>query len=293
MKRFIKYFSIVLFSAFFMFLVASDPASAAYDRSKNNTWVSVTKSEVKITVQYQRGFVEDFATYSWWEVNPITGELTTAISVDGGVTNYEVNYVSAGGDPNLSYIALGDSAHADNNLTTYTFTIPVYSADFPNGDKVLGRLSEYTSSEKIAIVVNTYFCAVRSENNGEIMQACQYSDNNHPGKKTTVVIDVRDVIDGSGFGNTDIEDADIEGLMTKIEKIVNNTIMPILWVVLGLFLIVKGTLIGVQIVKAADEPQVRQEKVGSLKWLVIGVAIAYASTFVVKIVLGYFEKAFK
>ena len=292
MKRLIKYFSIVLFSAFFMFLVASDPASAAYDQSKNNTWVSVTKSEIKITVQYQRGFYQDFAVYRWFNVNPITGELTTEISVDNA-TNYEVNYVNAGGDPNLSYIALGDASHADNNLTTYTFTVPAQSSDFPDGDKVLGNLSTYTNSEKIALVVDTYYCVVRNVINGEVQPSCQYSDNNHPGKKKTVVIDVSDMIEGSGFGNTDIEDANIEGLMTKIKKIVNNTIMPILWVVLGLFLIVKGTLIGVQIVKAADEPQVRQEKVGSLKWLVIGVAIAYASTFVVKVVIGFFENTFK
>ena len=56
-----------------------------------------------------------------------------------------------------------------------------------------------------------------------------------------------------------------------------------------MFLVVKGALLGVQIVKAADEPQVRQEKIGSLKWLIIGVAIAYAVTAVANIVLNTFS----
>ena len=78
-------------------------------------------------------------------------------------------------------------------------------------------------------------------------------------------------------------------LMSTIDKIVNGTILPRIWVVLGLFLVVKGALLGMQIVKAADEPQVRQEKIGSLKWLVIGVAIAYAVTIVAGVLVDYFK----
>ena len=83
-------------------------------------------------------------------------------------------------------------------------------------------------------------------------------------------------------------DDGVNGLLSMIDDIVGNTILPIIYVVLGLFLVVKGALLGVQIVKAADEPQVRQEKIGSLKWLVIGVAIAYAVTIVADVLLGYF-----
>lgn len=80
-------------------------------------------------------------------------------------------------------------------------------------------------------------------------------------------------------------------LMDKVEKIV-DTICAVIYVALGLFLVIKGSLLGLQIVKAADEPQVRQEKIGSLKWLVIGVAIASAVTLVADVVTGYFDQMF-
>ena len=82
----------------------------------------------------------------------------------------------------------------------------------------------------------------------------------------------------------------LDEVMEMLTKVVNGTLLPIIWAVLGLFLVVKGAILGMQIVKAADEPQVRQEKIGSLKWLVIGVAIAYGVSFVAKFVIDYFEK---
>lgn len=81
---------------------------------------------------------------------------------------------------------------------------------------------------------------------------------------------------------------DIDDLLELLDGIVDNTILPIIYVVLGLFLVVKGALLGVQIVKAADEPQVRQEKINSLKWLVIGVAVTFAVVIAADVVLGYF-----
>lgn len=83
--------------------------------------------------------------------------------------------------------------------------------------------------------------------------------------------------------------SDLAPVMDVIESVV-DTITLIIYIVLGLFLGVKGAILGMQIVKAADEPQVRQEKIGSLKWLVIGVAIAYGVTAAVDILTGYISK---
>lgn len=89
-----------------------------------------------------------------------------------------------------------------------------------------------------------------------------------------------------------LSDSGLQSVMEKVVKLVNNPIMPIIYVVLALFLVVKGALLGVQIVKAADEPQVRQEKIGSLKWLIIGVAIAYGVAGVAQIVMNAFASSF-
>ena len=85
----------------------------------------------------------------------------------------------------------------------------------------------------------------------------------------------------------------MRNLMNKISDIVDDYVLPIIWSLLGLLLIIKGTMLGVQIVKSADEPQVRQEKIHSMKWLVIGVAIAASASAVVKVLLNFFERAFE
>lgn len=91
------------------------------------------------------------------------------------------------------------------------------------------------------------------------------------------------------LAKAETSDKGINDLLADLSGVV-DTIMIIIYAVLGLFLVVKGALLGVQIVKAADEPQVRQEKIGSLKWLVIGVAIAYAVTIVADVAIDYFAK---
>lgn len=95
------------------------------------------------------------------------------------------------------------------------------------------------------------------------------------------------LVDTSSITNSDLASA-----MEKLGEIV-NTIMIVIYIVLGLFLIIKGALLGFQIVKAADEPQVRQEKIGSLKWLVIGVAIGYGVAGVAHVLINVISGSLK
>jgi len=288
MKKSLKYFSFLLFCSLFMMFVSFSKVDANYDANVNKAYIQVNKnSGVTITVKYQRGFGKDSATYYWCEKNSPTQVITSssqcASVVPSGST---VNYVQQGGDVSASYIAQGSASSADSNLTTKTFTIPKINDPF---------LKEtLPANHYYAIVVSSSFCAVRIASGSGTYTGCHFWDN----QTTFLDVSVNDLINGYTIGATgtavdDIEDNNVRTLMDKIHDVVHGTVMPIIWVVLGLFLVVKGSLLGVQIVKSADEPQVRQEKIGSLKWLVIGVGIAYASSFVVDLVIGFFKNVFR
>ena len=56
-----------------------------------------------------------------------------------------------------------------------------------------------------------------------------------------------------------------------------SIVTTVIWVlvgVLGVVFVVKAVTTALAVVKAADEPQVRQEKLGSFKYLAIGMGVA-------------------
>ena len=146
---------------------------------------------------------------------------------------------------------------------------------------------DLNKDKKYKIRVETYFATSSSYVGGESLYgypigSMQYVDS---GDK---------YVSGqySSSTNTYIKDERLRGLLEKITLIVNTTIIPIIYALTSMFLIIKGGMLGVEIVKSADNINVRQEKIGALKWLVIGVAIAYLSTTLVGLVTGFFQKAF-
>lgn len=105
--------------------------------------------------------------------------------------------------------------------------------------------------------------------------------------------DEANVKGGSATSDGSIGDEGINGLMGKLKNIVNTIVIPILYTITGLVLIIKGALLGTQIVKSADDPYVRSEKVRALKWLVIGVAITFVASTLVGVITGFFGDVFK
>lgn len=89
--------------------------------------------------------------------------------------------------------------------------------------------------------------------------------------------------------DTTIKDSRIRNLLNKLKEITNLIILPIIYTVTSLYLVVKGAILGVQIVKGADDVAIRREKVGALKWLVIGVGITYMATTLVGILTDFFK----
>jgi hypothetical protein len=77
------------------------------------------------------------------------------------------------------------------------------------------------------------------------------------------------------------------GLWDQVLDIVSMVI----WILVGILaviLIVKGVTTALAVVKAADEPQVRQEKLGAFKYLAIGMGVA----LVIAILAGTLLTAF-
>lgn len=289
MKKNLKILLVILFCSLFMIFMSNSNVSARYDRNSNTANIAVSKNKVVITVRYQRGLDKGTAVYAWCEKD------TPGTVVDGmdkcmlvnGVS--EINYIEKGGDYNLNYIAQGDADYVDSNIVTRTFEVSA------SKDSVLKDVVSATPDKHYALVVTHYFCSVRNiPQSGEYV-SCVHSDLDN--KYTVLDVSSNDimndkVVGGTGGSMDEIDDDNIRTMMEKVYDVVHGTVMPIIWFVLGLFLVIKGSLLGVQIVKSADEPQVRQEKIGSLKWLVIGVGIAYASSFVVDLVIGFFSNAF-
>ena len=78
-----------------------------------------------------------------------------------------------------------------------------------------------------------------------------------------------------GLGDTVKDEETAEGFLDKIlnEYIYGDTVQAVLGIALVLFLIVKGVMVGMKIVKAADDTSARKEAIDSLKYMIIGVAI--------------------
>ena len=300
MKKIVRCFSLIICSVLFMFLLCFEKTEARYNRDENTISISVSKNGIRVQVKYQRGIyhnagneLEDSNTlYYWCPVQDPSANTITKPSDCVSVGDQHVikgNYVSKSENSEAaSFISDKSASEADNSTTRYTFIVN------KEDDEILNNLAELTDGNhytNYVLFAQVNFCALREVNEDGSVGGCTYYDPEIAyARKDINLINLNDDYD-IDFTN-DIEDEGLRNVMSDIGRIVERTVMPIIWIVLGLFLIVKGALLGVQIVKAADEPQVRQEKVGALKWLLIGVAIAYASTAVITVLVKFMDGLF-
>lgn len=291
MKRIFKCFSLLLVSAFMMAIFSASKVSANYDNSKNYITINVgnykdddgqTLLSFQVVAKYQRGFSTN-AQYMVCKKSDSKTILAPADCVDEDI---EVGWTSFVTGNASDYISKEAASKADANPTTKSFEVKT------------GVLIDYYNKQNSYIIfVEAYFCAVREGTSDSGFGSCQYWHNSKEDQPTDTTIDQftkREIKLGDALSTNydEIEDEGLKTVMQKIGEIVSGTVMPIIYAVLGLFLVVKGAILGVQIVKSADEPQVRQEKIGSLKWLVIGVAVAFLAAGVVHVVMNFFEGQF-
>ncbi len=77
----------------------------------------------------------------------------------------------------------------------------------------------------------------------------------------------------SGQGNKTSEDDADKLINTIYEFFFSGWVRVLILTGLGLFLVIKGVMIGVGIVQASDDQQQRKEKINALKYLIIGVVL--------------------
>lgn len=293
MKKVIKCFFVILFSAFIMFLVSNSEVSANYDPSKNYATISVNSEGVTITVTYQRGFENvgmsgsdrNTATYMWCKSNQ-------NYDVNTPCNNNVVNFVKESGGNTLQNhnISKGSSEYVDNNLTTISYFVPKDKDNFLKN--LRSNVSAANEEYFYTIFVTTYFCKYRNSDGQDSYSSCKIWDvDNRERYITRLDVNIYNILADVSYDN--IEDSGIQNVVQQITDITYRIVLPVIWGLLGVLLVIKVTIVGVQIVKTADEPQVRQEKIGSLKWFVIGIAIAYGATGVIKLLENVIKKAVK
>lgn len=84
-----------------------------------------------------------------------------------------------------------------------------------------------------------------------------------------------------------VDNSSAVGAEEEVEKMVYGTIIPVALGVLGLAAVVTCTVLGYQIVKSADSPEERSNKIKTLKSVLIGLAIAFIMLLVVKPVINF------
>lgn len=188
----------------------------------------------------------------------------------------------------LSYCEKGEKC--DSNIYTPFKIIEASINDYYKGNgeslKMLShKITELDTEKEYGIRVEAYF-GVNSGYKGieSILGSPSISS------MQVLETDTDKYVKPTNSGN--YGDAGIDKLMSKAQSIVNTFILPILYAGISLFVVIKGAILGVQIVKSADDPNVRAEKVRALKWLVIGVGVAYAASTLVAVVTGFFKDAF-
>ena len=68
-----------------------------------------------------------------------------------------------------------------------------------------------------------------------------------------------------------------------------DTIIPVLLGILGFAAVVSCSVLGYQIVKSADEPQERAQKVHNLKIILLGIGVAFVILMLIKPIINIIE----
>jgi len=87
-----------------------------------------------------------------------------------------------------------------------------------------------------------------------------------------------------------VDNTMVDGASGDVETIIFDTIIPALLVILGIAAGVSIAVLGYQIVKSADEPQERQDKIRRLRNILIGLALAFVVLLVAEPITDFVKQ---
>jgi hypothetical protein len=226
-----------------------------------------------------------------YTVNRDTNTVTIGVEYQNGLRGLEV-YICAPNSNQLSCVTsrqfltffsdptMDDSSNPNEMHINPREEIAKYDTSFstPTGGNPINMFSDNIDENgkvknDYKIMVKAQFCVVRTED----LMGCNTWSN------ASVILEETFVIERGYTGSAQINDT-----LSRMLYIANDIVIPVLWVILGVLLLVRGIMLGMDIVKSADEPEVRKKKVGGLIWLIVGVFVGYAVTIVASIVMSMF-----
>ncbi len=263
MKKYSKIFNIfTLFASFlFMMFLSFSTAEAAYYQASENTLdnFSVHKNENKVTLNftYQNG-IKDIEVFI---CNP--GECTG--------NNKALTSFAAKVDGKFI-----EKINTSNDKSTYTITLT--KADMVGGISFDSYTDKYKDSKidnEYEILVKAKLCIMRNlEHTG-----CSEWESSQTTFNGARKFDMATGLTPSTKVNTTIG---------QVLTIINNYVIPAMWIILGVLLITRGIILGIAIVKSSDETEIRKKKIAGLVWLAVGVFVAYAVTIAASYIMAMF-----
>lgn len=259
----------------FVLLLASPQVNAAYDDELNTVLtgdnqlvIDPTSGKLKITIQYQYQ-VKDIQVFICRPDADKVNCMTTS-----NISTFKDNQP---GTSNPTGMRIHDVNNTDQETLIITF-----EPEAP----VSGTPIKSLANGDYKVLVRASFCQVRNA----AKTACA-SDGSWSYEE------INDVKYGTNiyFQSISIKGAytsnsKVNSVIARVLEIVNDYVIPVLWILLGVLLITRGVILAIGIVKASDEAEVRQNKIRGLTWLIIGVLAGYAITIAaswVMSILGY------
>lgn len=230
---------------------------------------------------------KDLNTVTEYKVNRSSGKIDMTFKYQYGIRNVEVficnlnageqacmggNGVVLASSAKSKYTDTSSNVNRNNEVKSYAanlqLSLGVSVAEYPDKfDADMKPDNRYT------IMVKASFCTTRKASGNECLTW------------SPIDLVLNDTFDlSTGLTNS----AELNNTIAQVLNITHSIVIPVLWVLLGALLIIRGVILAIGIVKSSDEPEVRKQKINGMIWLVVGVVIGYVVTVTARIVMGIF-----